>query len=57
MEEMNAPPQSSSFELNKLSKGYNWKCKIYTEDLEEAKKKIEDFDNWANINYGGGVDE
>ena len=43
----------SSFELTKNTKGYYWKIKIYTNDLEEMKEKTEKLNNWAIEKYGG----
>ena len=46
--------QTSSFELNKLSKGsYTWKVKIYSDDLAELKKRIDEMNTWALQEYGG----
>jgi len=45
--------QTSSFKLHKMSKGYNWEIKFYSDDIEELKKKILEMDTWANTNFGG----
>ena len=45
--------QTSSFKLSKMSKGYNWEIRIYSDDLEELKKKTKEMDDWAKKNYGG----
>jgi hypothetical protein len=44
--------QTSSFELDKLSKGFNWKIKIYDDDIESAKIKIKNMDDWFRTNWG-----
>lgn len=48
-----APVQTSSFKLQKMSKGYNWEIKIYNDDLEIMKKQIEEMNSWAYIKFGG----
>ena len=45
--------QTSSFKLSKMSKGYNWEIKIYSDDLIELQNKIMEMDLWAVKNYGG----
>lgn len=44
----------SSFKLGRNSRGYNWEIKIYSDDLEEMKNKINEMNNWAMAEYGGG---
>ena len=41
----------SSFELTKNSKGYNWKIKVYNEDIEEAIKKAEKANEYAKSQW------
>ena len=43
--------QTSSFKLMKMSKGYNWEIKIYTEDIFEMQQKIKLLDNWAKMEF------
>jgi len=44
----------SSYNLKQTSKGnYYWDIKVYSEDIEDAKNKITEMDNWFKENYGG----
>ena len=43
--------QTSSFKLSKMSKGYNWEIKIYSDDLEEIQTKTKVLDDWARREY------
>lgn len=42
---------TSSFEVTKNTKGYCWKIKIYSNDLDELKQKSEELDNYAKEHY------
>jgi hypothetical protein len=44
--------QTNSFELSKMSKGYNWKVKIYDDDMNVIKTKIKEMDDWAKLSWG-----
>lgn len=47
--------QKCYVKLMKMSKGYNWEIKVFDDDLEVVKKKIQEQDNWLRENYGGEI--
>lgn len=44
--------QKNSFKLIKNSRGWNYEIKIYSNDLEEIKLKVEELNRWAKEKYG-----
>ena len=43
---------TSSFELRKTTKGYNWTIKCYSSNLEEAYNSTKTIDEKAKKDYG-----
>lgn len=41
----------SSFELNKNSKGFTWKIKVYDNDLDKLREKVAEMNKWAEMTY------
>ena len=48
----NTEKQTSSIKLIKMSKGYNWEIKVYNDDLNIAKTRIEELDNFFRAKWG-----
>lgn len=43
---------TSSLEVSKMTKGYNWKIKVYNSDLKKLMEQVIELDNQAKEAFG-----
>lgn len=39
-------------EVTKNTKGYNWSCRVVSNNVEDLKEKVEELEAWCKSKYG-----